>query len=118
MYISTPLPRCTLQDVAKVYTYKLLKRYNIFGYNETGMVTDSAAAAKLTEYHSSAHTPHTPKGGIHSSTIGNGNSGFQRVQPLHPASAMDCGSFLSAAVSNFAGGASTAASNKHHNKGV
>jgi hypothetical protein len=26
------------QDAAKVYTYKLLKKYNIFQYNDTGMV--------------------------------------------------------------------------------
>lgn len=27
-----------MQDAAKVYTYKLLKKYNIFQYNDTGMV--------------------------------------------------------------------------------
>jgi H+-transporting ATPase len=26
-----------IQDAAKVYTYKLLKRFNVFGYNDTGM---------------------------------------------------------------------------------
>lgn len=30
-----------VQDAAKVYTYKLLKKYNVFGYNDTGMIDPS-----------------------------------------------------------------------------
>ena len=30
-----------VQDIAKVYTFRILKRYNIFGYNNTGMVSQS-----------------------------------------------------------------------------
>lgn len=30
----------SLQDAAKVYTYRLLKHFNTFGYNDTGMVPD------------------------------------------------------------------------------
>jgi H+-transporting ATPase len=29
---------CVIQDAAKVYTFKILKKYNIFGYNDSGVI--------------------------------------------------------------------------------
>jgi hypothetical protein len=37
-HIRISLRSLFFQDAAKVYTYRLLKRYNIFQYNDTGMV--------------------------------------------------------------------------------
>ena len=40
-----------LQDAAKVGTYSLLRKYNIFGYNDTGKVVLPASALKYIEDH-------------------------------------------------------------------
>lgn len=60
------------QDIAKVYTYTILKRYNIFYYNDTGMIdSDPSSTAHAdtcgllihpshAQGHAPQHQPHSP----------------------------------------------------------
>ena len=45
---------CSVQDAAKVYTYRFLKKFNIFGYNDSGMVSNFDSHSELDVFSSSS----------------------------------------------------------------
>lgn len=53
-----------VQDIAKVYTFRILKRYNIFGYNNTGMISQSLRPRNKNENSSSIFQNTPTKGNI------------------------------------------------------
>lgn len=69
------MPLCLniLQDAAKVFTFYILKRYNIFGYNDTGMIDSHVVPPGGPNHHQAAQ---------------------------HGSRSLDCGGLLSAAASS------------------
>jgi H+-transporting ATPase len=53
-----------IQDAAKVYTFKLLKKFNVFGYNDTGMAFVPEDAIDL-PHGEHSHHPHHMNGEPH-----------------------------------------------------
>lgn len=70
------------QDAAKVYTFRLLKHFNVFGYNDTGMIITREQLQQIS---------------IGDGGGGNGGEGM----------AVDCSSFIQSAASTMGVGSSS-----------
>ena len=90
-----------IQDACKVYLFKLLKRYNIFGYNDTGMVENlpHPHVENPLVHHSHSHDVEDSNG-----RMGTGFYG-----------GMDVGAFLAASGAKFKNGIISHMANGSHN---